>query len=163
LRFSVGETSALIFLHQIGSMLNQNPNLAEFSSTLILDRPLGTTILVVEDEAFVRDAACDVLEHEGYRVLRARSASEAHEVVRTFKGTIQLLLSDIVLPGTNGLALAKALRADCPGLKAILVSGYPREEMLRFGLSDCPESYFPKPFSSEALIRKVKLILESDD
>jgi two-component system, cell cycle sensor histidine kinase and response regulator CckA len=81
------------------------------------------TILVVEDEAFVREAACDILEGEGYRVLRARNAAEAQAAFRRQKGVVQLLLSDVVLPGQNGPALAKDLRAVCPTLKAVFISG----------------------------------------
>jgi CheY-like chemotaxis protein len=81
------------------------------------------TILVVEDEAFVREAACDILEGEGYRVLRARNAAEAQAAFRRQQGSVQLLLSDVVLPGQNGPALAKDLRATRPALKAIFISG----------------------------------------
>jgi len=81
------------------------------------------TILVVEDEAFVREAASDILEREVYRVLRACNAAEAQEAFR--RQHVQLLLSDVVLPGQNGPALAKDLRATRPSLKAIFISGYP--------------------------------------
>lgn len=81
------------------------------------------TILVVEDEAFVREAACDILESEGYRVLRARNAAEAQAAFRRQQGSVQLLLSDVVLPGQNGPALAKDLRTSRPTLKAIFISG----------------------------------------
>jgi two-component system cell cycle sensor histidine kinase/response regulator CckA len=81
------------------------------------------TILVVEDEAFVREAACDILEGEGYRVLRASNATEAQAAFRRQRGSVQLLLSDVVLPGQNGLALAKDLRTSHPALKAIFISG----------------------------------------
>jgi CheY-like chemotaxis protein len=81
------------------------------------------TILVVEDEAFVREAACDILEGEGYRVLRARNATEAVAAFHRQQGSVQLLLSDVVLPGQNGPALAKDLRAALPTLRAIFISG----------------------------------------
>jgi two-component system cell cycle sensor histidine kinase/response regulator CckA len=121
------------------------------------------TILVVEDEAFVREAACDILEREGYRVLRARNAAEAQAAFRRQQGSVQLLLSDVVLPGQNGPALAKALRTVRPALKAIFISGYPGNTVTRYGLAAGQMSYLPKPFSAESLLGKVRQVLESDN
>ena len=121
------------------------------------------TILVVEDEACVREAACDILEGEGYRVLRARNAAEAQAAFRRHKGAVQLLLSDVVLPGQNGPALAKDLRAACPTLKAVFISGYPLNTVKRYGLRMEQISYLPKPFSAESLLGKVRQILESKE
>jgi two-component system cell cycle sensor histidine kinase/response regulator CckA len=121
------------------------------------------TILVVEDEAFVREAACDILEGEGYRVLRARNAAEAQAAFRRQQGGVQLLLSDVVLPGQNGPALAKELRAARPALKAIFISGYPENTVTRYGLTAGQMSYLPKPFSAESLLGKVRQVLESEE
>jgi PleD family two-component response regulator len=88
-------------------------------------RPAPETILVVEDEAFVREATCDILESEGYRVLRARNATEAQTAFRQNHGSVQLLLSDVVLPGQNGPALAKDLQEAHQALPAIFISGWP--------------------------------------
>lgn len=120
------------------------------------------TILVVEDEAFVREAACDILEGEGYRVLRARNAAEAQAAFHRHKGAVRLLLSDVVLPGQNGPALAKDLRAVCPTLKAVFISGYPLNTVTRYGLTTEHMSYLPKPFSGESLLVIVRQILEAD-
>ena len=121
------------------------------------------TILVVEDEAFVREAACDTLEREGYRVLRARNATEAQAAFRQQLGRVQLLLSDVVLPGQNGPALAKVLRATHPNLKAIFISGYPENTVTRYGLTAGQMSYLPKPFSAESLLGKVKEALQWEE
>jgi two-component system cell cycle sensor histidine kinase/response regulator CckA len=118
------------------------------------------TILVVEDEAFVRDAACDILEREGYRVLRARNATEAQAAFHRQPESVQLLLSDVVLPGQNGPALAKDLRATRPALKTIFISGYPENTVTRYGLAAGQMSYLPKPFSAESLLGKIKQVLE---
>lgn len=120
------------------------------------------TILLVEDEAFVRDAACDILESEGYRVLRARTAAEAQAAFRRHLGSVQLLLSDVVLPGQNGPALAKDLRSAHPSLKAIFISGYPENTVTKYGLTTS-QSYLPKPFSAESLLERVRQILESEE
>jgi two-component system, cell cycle sensor histidine kinase and response regulator CckA len=141
---------------------------SEFQPTVRLDSyddlpAVRDTILVVEDEAFVREAACDVLEGEGYRVLRARNAAEAHAAFRRQHGSVQLLLSDVVLPGQNGPALAKDLRAARPDLKAIFISGYPENTVTRYGLTASQISYLPKPFSAESLLGKVRQVLESEE
>jgi two-component system cell cycle sensor histidine kinase/response regulator CckA len=118
------------------------------------------TILVVEDEAFVRDAACDILEHEGYRVLRAANAMEAQAAFNSQPGNIQLLLSDVVLPGQNGLRLAKDLQAAHPALKTIFISGYPENIVTRYGLTTGEGSYLSKPFSGDSLLGRVRQVLE---
>ncbi len=121
------------------------------------------TILVVEDEAFVREAACDILESEGYRVLRACNAAEAQAAFHRQQGGVQLLLSDVVLPGQNGPALAKDLRLACPTLKAIFISGYPENTVTRYRLGDGQMSYLPKPFSAESLLDNVRQALQSEE
>lgn len=121
------------------------------------------TILVVEDEAFVREAACDILESEGYRVLRARNATEALAAFRRQQGSVQLLLSDVVLPGQNGPALARDLQTSHPTLKAIFISGYPENTVTRYGLTAGQTSYLPKPFSAQSLLGKVRQVLQSDE
>ena len=121
------------------------------------------TILVVEDEAFVREAACDILEGEGYRVLRAGNAAEAQAAFRLRQGSVQLLLSDVVLPDQNGPALAKDLRLACPTLKTIFISGYPENTVTRYSLGNGQMSYLPKPFSAESLLGKVRQALQSGE
>ena len=111
----------------------------------------------------MREAACDILEGEGYRVLRARNAAEAQAAFRRQKGVVQLLLSDVVLPGQNGPALAKDLRLACPTLRAVFISGYPLNTVTRYGLTTEHMSYLPKPFSGESLLGKVRQVLESKE
>lgn len=118
------------------------------------------TILVVEDEAFVREAACDILECGGYQVLRAGDAVEALAAFRRQEDSVQLLLSDVVLPGQNGLALANALRAARPAVRILFISGY-ANSVTKYGLTTGQMAYLPKPFSAESLLGKVKEVLES--
>jgi|HubBroStandDraft_5_1064220.scaffolds.fasta_scaffold18752_4 two-component system cell cycle sensor histidine kinase/response regulator CckA len=127
------------------------------------DSTARDTILVVEDEAFVREAACDILEGEGYRVLRAHNATEALTAFRRQTGSVQLLLSDVVLPGQNGPALAKDLRTALPSLKTIFISGYPEHTLTRYGLAAGQMSYLAKPFSAESLLGKVRQVLELEN
>jgi DNA-binding NtrC family response regulator len=121
------------------------------------------TILVVEDEAFVREATCDILESEGYRVLRAGNAAEAQAAFQRQHGKIQLLLSDVVLPGQNGPELAKALRTARPALRTIFISGWPENTVTRYGLTARQVSYLPKPFSAQSLLGKVRQALQSEE
>jgi DNA-binding response OmpR family regulator len=118
------------------------------------------TILVVEDDAFVRDPTCDILEAGGYQVLRARNAVEAREAFCRQQGGVQLLLSDVVLPGQSGPELANDLRASRPAVKILFISGY-GNSITKYGLTIGQMAYLPKPFSAESLLGKVREVLES--
>jgi two-component system, cell cycle sensor histidine kinase and response regulator CckA len=89
-------------------------------------RSLGRneTILFVEDEDFVRDVTGEVLRSAGYQVLAVRNASEALAVYNEYLGEIDLLLSDVILPGETGRSLAKNLKLKNPALAVLLVTGY---------------------------------------
>jgi CheY-like chemotaxis protein len=119
----------------------------------------SATILVVEDEAFVREVTCEVLEGEGYRVLKARNAAEARTAFRRSRKTVQLLLTDVVLPGQHGLELATYLKAVCPKIRTIFTSGYPKNAVTENGKAEDGMFYLPKPYSAESLLRKVKQVL----
>src|ERR1700757_3564456 len=85
-----------------------------------------TTILVIEDERFVRDATCQILRDAGYRGVQADCAAAARALFGHRSKRIQLLLCDAVLPDSNGNLLSQTLRERSRGLKVILSSGYPR-------------------------------------
>ncbi|MGP0020469.1 MAG: response regulator [Candidatus Sulfotelmatobacter sp.] len=112
------------------------------------------TILLVEDEAFVREVTGEVLRSAGYEVLIARNASEAESAYAGRRGGVELLLSDVVLPGENGRVLAGRLRRDHPELKVLLVTGYAEQMGLR------EEECLAKPFSTDVLLRKVREMLD---
>jgi two-component system cell cycle sensor histidine kinase/response regulator CckA len=114
------------------------------------------TILFVEDEGFVREVTCEVLRAAGYRVLTARNAAEAVSVYDAYRREVKLLLTDVVLPGETGRALAGRLRRENPALKVLLVTGYVSEMRLRDGEAEC----LAKPFSTEVLLRRVRQLLE---
>ncbi|MGO9127396.1 MAG: response regulator [Terriglobales bacterium] len=170
LGFADGSRSATVRLYsRVIPVLNTAQTAAnETQSELPLNpyddlSPAKGTILVVEDEAFVREAACDILEGEGYRVLRARNAAEAHAAFRRRQGSVHLLVSDVVLPGQNGPELAQDLQSARPTLKAIFISGYPESVATRYGLAAGQASYLPKPFSAESLLGRVRQVLQSDE
>jgi two-component system cell cycle sensor histidine kinase/response regulator CckA len=115
------------------------------------------TVLFVEDEPFVRGVASEVLRSAGYRVLVARDASEAARAYDAHHRAVDLLLSDVILPGESGRALASRLRRDDPRLKVLLITGY-MEQMNQpaGGVEEC----LAKPFSVEVLLRKVREVLD---
>ncbi len=121
------------------------------------------TILLVEDESFPREVACEILESAGYRVLKAGTAAEAISAFDEYKTIVRLLLTDVVLPGQNGRDLATDLRYVCPKLRIIFVSGYPENVVTRQGLQEDGMFYLPKPFSAQSLTRKVRQVLEQQD
>jgi DNA-binding response OmpR family regulator len=125
------------------------------------DPPRGRgTILLVEDETFLREVTCEILESAGYRVLKTRNAAEALSAFSEYKTIVRLLLTDVVLPGQNGRDLANELRSVCPELKIIFISGYPENVVTRHGIQEDGMFYLPKPFSLQSLTRKVKQVLE---
>jgi two-component system, cell cycle sensor histidine kinase and response regulator CckA len=117
------------------------------------------TILLVEDEDAVRDFAVRALTMRGYKVLDASGGEEALDIVRDHDGGIDLLISDVVMPGMEGPALLKAVREIKPDLRVIFISGY-AEEAFR-NSPDKPEDFhfLPKPFSLKQLTSKVKEVL----
>jgi CheY-like chemotaxis protein len=123
-----------------------------------LSNPLPT-ILLVEDEAFVRKVACEVLCSAGYRVLPAKNAADAVQAFRGHPEEVQLLLTDVVLPDRSGCDLALELVNAGAGVKAIFISGYPENFITRKGLQHPGWSYLPKPFSASSLLQKIKEIV----
>jgi CheY-like chemotaxis protein len=118
------------------------------------------TILLVEDEPGVRDFAREVLESYGYTVLPAANADHAEVVVAGHAGPIDLLVSDVIMPGASGPELAERLVAARPGLKVLFVSGYTADAVLRRGVAEPGQHVLAKPFSPQALARKVREILD---
>jgi len=115
------------------------------------------TILLVEDEAFVRKVTHEVLQSAGYGVVTAKNALEAIEQ-RERLPEIDLLLTDVVLPGKNGRALASDLRSRQPNLPVLFVTGYPLQ-LAEIEAAEPAAACLPKPFSAAALLRKVRQIL----
>ena len=123
----------------------------------------ATTILLVEDERFVREVANEILRSAGYRPLSARCAEEARRLFCQHED-VHLSVTDVVLPDDNGTHLADELGSRRPGLKTIFISGYPENAVARAGVPE-PDSryYLPKPFSSESLITKIKQVVEDSN
>lgn len=120
------------------------------------------TILVVEDEEVVRQLICTVLGEAGYHVLEAESPAVALQLARERGAPVHLLLTDVVMPGMNGPALARTLSTLQPSLKVLYVSGYSDNDISAQGVVDPALVVLQKPFTQQTLGRKVREILDSD-
>ncbi len=124
------------------------------------DRPQPRTILLVEDEPFVRDATSSILERAGFVVLPAQDACEAIRIYEQCQRRIDLVMTDMVLPGRTGMQLGQDLRQRSPELLVLLTSGYGNAEYD----TEYPElrTYFlAKPYSRRSLVEKIEKILDA--
>jgi two-component system cell cycle sensor histidine kinase/response regulator CckA len=119
------------------------------------------TILLVEDEDAVRDLTRRCLEARGYRVLQASSAEEATHVLASHGARLDLLLTDVVMPGASGPELARRLQAERPDLNVLFVSGYTDDSMVAQRVLDPGASFLQKPFTPDTLARKVREVLDT--
>jgi CheY-like chemotaxis protein len=119
------------------------------------------TVLLVEDEDAVRALARRILESKGYRVLEASDGARAFEIVRAHSGPIDLLLTDVVLPGAGGSEIAARIRELFPRVKVLYSSGYTDDGIVRRGLTERDSAFLEKPFTPNALARKVREVLDS--
>jgi CheY-like chemotaxis protein len=120
----------------------------------------GETVLLVEDEDAVRAISVLLLESLGYRVLEAASAEEALRLVGAGRYKLDLLMTDVVMPGRNGRELAEALRRQDPGLKVLFQSGYTGEAVAGHGIVEAEMAFLQKPFTLDALAKKVRAVLD---
>jgi CheY-like chemotaxis protein len=121
--------------------------------------PAGTgTILLVEDETALREVASEYLRAQGYRVVEAGTGERALELCQSHSGAIDLLITDIVMPGGSGPSVAKALAQARPGMPTIFMSGY-TDRAIGPEVLGPNATFFQKPFSLDALARKVHTLL----
>ena len=128
-------------------------------------RPCGPgseTVLVVEDEAALKDMICLVLRKGGYTVLEARDGGRALRLAQQHRGPIDLLLTDMVMPLMNGFQLAQHLTAARPGLKVLYMSGYTDSAFVRGGVALGEIELLQKPFSPDGLACKVREVLDKE-
>ncbi len=121
------------------------------------------TILLVEDEAGVRGLALRVLQRRGYTVLAASDGNDAMRVLDRHRGHVDLLLTDVVMPGMDGRDLAEALRPRFPRMKVLYSSGYTDDAVVRHGVLHEDVFFLQKPYSSIALAKKVRDVLDAKE
>ena len=128
------------------------------------DEPSGCgneTILLVEDEPTILRMAATMLQREGYTVLPADNVGEAIRLAEAHLGRIDLLVSDVVMPQMNGRELARSILSLNPDLKCLFMSGYTADAIAHHGVLDEGVNFINKPFRRSALLRAVRVALES--
>lgn len=133
-----------------------------FESTFAAASQCGgsETILLVEDEAFIRKVTAEVLQSAGYSLVIAKSAADALDAYRRRSWPVDLLLADIVMPGMSGFDLATELETFYPRARTLLMSGY-MEQLACCELSPSGMEYLAKPFSIHMLLGKVREVLDT--
>src|SRR5574341_1457167 len=119
------------------------------------------TVLLVEDEKAVRTLARQSLEQFGYRVLESGSGQQALLLAQGYREPIDLLLTDVVMPGMSGRELAERLTRVRPGLRVLYTSGYTDSAIVHHGVLDPGVAYLPKPYTPDAVARKVRELLDA--
>jgi PAS domain S-box-containing protein len=119
------------------------------------------TVLLVEDDVVVRSLVSQVLTGQGYGVLETANGDEAQRVAREFGKPIQLLVTDVILPGLSGRAVAERLRELQPAMKVLYLSGYGESTIGRQGVLPADAPFLPKPFLPSVLVRTVREVLDT--
>ena len=141
------------------------PRVAGTPETAMVQTPAtlavgSETVLVVEDQAEVRGLTTRILEARGYTVLAADNAHAALQLAERYVKRIDLLLTDVVMPGVNGRELALRLASERRDIKVLFVSGYTGEAIRQHGLLELEASFLQKPFTPDVLARRVRDVLD---
>jgi nitrogen-specific signal transduction histidine kinase/CheY-like chemotaxis protein len=136
---------------------------AELSAPQLIPRSReGTeTLLLVEDERSVRELADRILSDRGYKVTPCSDGKEALRAFASAPGEIDIVVTDLIMPGMSGRELVQALRQIRPGVAALYVSGYTEDEIIRRGLHDPNVAFLQKPFTADELTNKVRAVLDA--
>ena len=118
------------------------------------------TVLVVDDEPICRRVAYRTLSEEGCRVFEAGSAAETLDAMRMMTRPLDLVLLDVVMPGTDGVTLAEQILAEWPDQRILFMSAHPAEVLARHGLKDLRVVFLAKPYTRAELCAKVREALE---
>lgn len=158
-RSRLGEgTSFLIYLPATTKEMMATDESVSTSENSLHDSA-SATILLVEDNIMVREMAVDLLESEGYTVLVADSPLQAQKIEQSFDGTIDLLLTDVVMPEMNGMELYESLQDRRPAMPVLYISGYTSDVVIHGGTLEEEVNFLRKPFTVEQFSERVKQVL----
>jgi two-component system, cell cycle sensor histidine kinase and response regulator CckA len=143
-----------IYLPQVDGRADDNSSPAPDAA-----RGGSETVLLVEDEDSVRQLVRDTLAAKGYSVLEAKSGEDGLETAARHRGTIQLVITDVVMPGMGGRELVKKLAETNPTTKVLYLSGYTEDTIVSDGSIESGTAFLQKPFSLQNLSRKVREVL----
>jgi len=134
---------------------------AEKQAAPLPDASLGgtETVLLVEDEESVRQLVRDTLDAKGYRVLEADSGEAGLAAAARHEGKIELVITDVVMPGIGGRELVRQLAQSRPATKVLYLSGYTEDAIVSDGSIEKGTAFLQKPFSLQSLSRKVREVL----
>jgi PAS domain S-box-containing protein len=120
------------------------------------------TVLVVEDQPDVRGLIEKALSRHGYTVFTATNGPEAAAMARAYEGPIHVMLTDVILPGASGRETARQVVTTRPSLRVLYMSGYPDDTIVQHGVLDPGLAFIQKPFSGDALARRIRELLAAD-
>ena len=139
--------------------VDEPPEAPEVATGQAARAPATETILVVEDQEAACEMIVEILREEGYRVLAASDGIQAQEVLRRSPETVDLLLTDVVMPKMSGTDLARALAESQPRMRVLYMSGYTDEVITHHGVLNPGVSFLQKPFTTAALADRVRKAL----
>jgi CheY-like chemotaxis protein len=144
------------------------PRVEDALEPVVPARPTQTmggseTVLLVEDEASVRQLVRETLEAGGYKLLEAEDGETALRVAAGHNGPIDILITDVVMPGISGQELSRQLCIADPGLKVLYLSGYTEDSIILDGALETGTAFLQKPFTLQSLSRKVREVLRSSE
>jgi DNA-binding NtrC family response regulator len=119
------------------------------------------TVLLVEDAPMIRRLAREIMQRAGYTVIDAGDAPQAMELLDKH-GPIDLLLTDLIMPGPSGVELSEQVRKQQPHVQVLYMSGYTDNAILRDGMLGDSATFLQKPFTPEELLRKLRSVMETE-
>ena len=147
-------TTFSIFLPQCNEIIEEKESLKTFDKKVIPNK----TILIVEDQADVRELITQVLKQNGYNIIEASDGEDALEKCKKYKKDIHLLITDVIMPNMNGLELREQIVVRYPEIKVIFMSGYADNVIAEMGILDIDEIFIEKPFLPSDLMSKIREI-----
>jgi len=118
------------------------------------------TVLLIEDDASLRDLLCEILEGAGYTVLVGDDGAKALQIADEYTGAIQLIVTDVIMPGLSGRHAAEKIKSARSEVEILFISGYTSEAIAKHGVLEAGAKFLSKPFTTEDLLRKIRDVLD---